>query len=729
MSSPTPHSPCKSNDKPKKSPTITPKRFGRFFTPRTSLQKGAGLAVSRLVLGDGTNRRREKPRSAGKDASGDQVLERLSNVPQTKKRKQLCTPHSTPEQLPSFKNARQRSWSACTEAVIWDEHAALSKTAHEIFADENFSDSDVDEPCIAPKPLVKSSSRGALGAVLRRELDPFSKAFGSTRSSYAADWRCETANFFSHPDDTTVIRSAGMLGSIRPAVLPFCTASCNTNTLVAVGDEEGYIRMLESGRNEVSRLDKTYLSFRPHANAVIGLTFSSDDLLLATAAGDQTSRIIDMPTQSSIYTLAGHTASVKQVQFQPGSGNNIIATCGRDGSVQIWDLRCKGSDGPKNFNTVSLEGAGENHSNLPGTKVHGTWAQPVNSIYDAHIARNQHCAVVPGGRKYSQRSESPSKCESEPGGHNGNRRDISITSLAFLSESRPNHLITASDNNASVKLWDLRNTYNPRRGQAIPVSTTRQPESHVLGRQYGLNSIAVSSDGARLYTLCRDNNIYVYSTSHLILGSAPELDSSHQSQKDPRSRVRGREGLGPLYALRHPGLCTSSFYVKLAVRPASMNRSELLAVGSGNKCAVVFPTDERYFPDARLSDWEKVRLGEANRARLSEPMIPAFPTPTSTPNLPVTHHTDNMPIYSHGSCLVRAHSSEVTSVSWSSDGDLVTLSDDCRARVWREDAVAAREIRLSGTLEGQQWNSPNWEVGWAEADPMWDDAKRSAHWP
>jgi WD40 repeat protein len=72
------------------------------------------------------------------------------------------------------------------------------------------------------------------------------------------------------------------------------------------------------------------------------LVFSPDDERLATASGDQSSRIIDVRTQKTTFVMQGHTTSVKQVRFQPGSNNSILATSSRDGSVQIWDTRTTG---------------------------------------------------------------------------------------------------------------------------------------------------------------------------------------------------------------------------------------------------------------------------------------------------------------------------------------------------------------------------------------------------
>lgn len=75
--------------------------------------------------------------------------------------------------------------------------------------------------------------------------------------------------------------------------LPFCTTSCNTNSLTAVGDEQGGVGLLDSASSHKDGFTKHYLAMREvHNNAVMDLAFSEDDALLATASGDQNSHVI-----------------------------------------------------------------------------------------------------------------------------------------------------------------------------------------------------------------------------------------------------------------------------------------------------------------------------------------------------------------------------------------------------------------------------------------------------
>ncbi len=471
------------------------------------------------------------------------------------------------------------------------------------------------------------------------------------------------------------------------------------NTLIAIGDEDGGVRLLESAKDEKPEFSTAYLAFRLHSNAILDLAFSHDDLLLATASGDQTSQVIDMPTQRATYTLAGHVSSVKQVCFQPGS-SSVLASSSRDGSVQIWDLRCKGFDAPVRDIKVSLEpSSSDTTRNSAPDKV--TWARSVNTIFEAHAGRQPASINAAASSRLAPSFDAPSKTESP-----GRRGDVSITALSFLHPGREHLLLTASEANASVKLWDLRTTHNHRRSRATPLSSTRQPDSHNKHRHFGLTSLSLSGDGGRLYALCRDNTVYAYSTSHLILGHAPELSNS--SSKPRRSGGPEKEGLGPIYGFRHPKFHATTFYVKSALRPAKDDKSEMLAVGSSDGCAVIFPTDERYM---QRSNHERMPSSDSTFPRSRPPL-----TRTDSGTGLSTRLEDTIPIYQHGSALIRGHDRELTGLTWTSNGELVTIGDDFAVRCWREDGADARDLRMGGEKEGRRWG-----CGWAEAEKGWDD--------
>lgn len=472
---------------------------------------------------------------------------------------------------------------------------------------------------------------------------------------------------------------------------------------------------MDSAKEDKRGFSHAYLTFQPHMNSIMDLEFSSDDMLLATASGDQSSMVMDMATQKPVYCLSNHFSSVKRVQFQPASGNKVLATCGRDGIVNMWDLRCRGVEKPSLQVRCSLES--DSGQVTTPTPFRVTYPHVLNTIHGAH-------AWVPPQGATHEKKEPPMS-----------RSDITVTSLAFLPPGRENLFVTASEANACVRLWDLRTAHNNRCGRpVVPLSTTRQPDSHRNYRGFGLTSVILGGDGSRLYTLCRDGTVYAYSAPHLILGHAPELSTNYTRPR--RSGGSEKEGLGPLYGFRHPRLKVSTFYVKLALRKPSQDKPEMLAVGNSDSCPILFPADEKFLPaptpasasaSASASEQQQKPTAEAD-PRDQRPRTRLFTTTSqhhsqqhprrsnsAVTSGPSGRLEDTIPIYQSGTPLVGAHRKEVSAVSWTVDGELVTVSDDFTARCWRE-GPQARDLRTGGETEGRRWR-----CGWAETPDAYDD--------
>ncbi|KAK0248843.1 hypothetical protein LTR91_002204 [Friedmanniomyces endolithicus] len=653
-----------SHSRLRKAPTVTPKRFTKFFTPRASLstrgarQSKAGRQL-RDITKNGANRRRQLLPSKDdmSKLEGDEGFIRPFKRRRTSVHLQSSPPQSSP--LKRVEAAGEVSLS------LLDLETA-SPSAWDLDVRPELLESV--QPF--PEPVRRLRANGACRRVLERAFGGYDAVSRGYRGSqHGADWRPETANFVSTPADVHSFRSG--------TAIPFCTASCHTNSLVALGDEEGSIRLVDT--SPTSDFTRTHISLRVHRNAVMDLAFSSDDYLIATASGDQTSRIVDMHTLQVLCVLSGHGSSVKQVRFRPND-DNVLTTSSRDGTVQIWDLRCAERGSMQSLRIgqpISL-----NEDGVPEPSIryprHGLKVGP------AHRA-----AKGPG--------------VSAPGTQNSEDSSVSITAIEHLRNGREHLLITASELSASIKLWDIRNA---GRRDPVPLSSTPLPESHRKTRNFGISSMAFSGDGARLYTLCKDATVYAYSTNHLMIGHAPELSSAtsrRRTLKQPKASV------GPLYAFRHPALTTGSFYVKLALRKAQGDKSELLAVGSGSGSPVLIPTDEQYFPD-RDPTAESLEENDEDGDDDDDLLLPL---PAPKPEV-----TDSpLPVHSLGTPLVRGHNKEVTSLCFSHQGgELVTVSDDFTARCWRQDGAKAREMRGCGEGGGRRWG-----YGWAGMDAAWDE--------
>ncbi|KFY63960.1 hypothetical protein V497_01908 [Pseudogymnoascus sp. VKM F-4516 (FW-969)] len=584
------------SSKEKRMTSITPRKFTRFFTPRSHGPSAAGS--SRKILFDVTtpaNNRRGVQSSPIRPLNtiADQENSPISFTRDMKRRKLLHTPEptlsekSSPCDDPFMSHGGDMSQEygfPSSIATEGSERSICEQSTHPDYSYGTPRCTISEEPTTGryALPIRSSSSRGLAGNLLRSRHGAITSRRHDT-SSPISDWQDETASFYSRSEDTHFCSS--IEGPDR--CIPFCVASCNTNSLMAVGDEEGRIRILESAKESQPAFKDIYVSFRPHSNAIIDMCFSQDDSLIATASGDQTSRVIDMATQTTISVLSNHTASLKQVRFQPGAANNsVLATSSRDGSVQIWDLRCAGTEIPVASLQIPLDPLDAPlRPAAPSSLIYG---RAINSIYQAHRATSAPARSLPS----SLMSAADGATRGEIPGRAG---DVSVTALSFLPAGHEHLLLTASESNATVKLWDIRSLHRPRRGAPAALSSTALPRSHSQWRHFGVSSLNISGDGSRLYSLCKDNTVYAYSMAHLILGRAPEL-ASVRGNPAPRRHplAKEEEGLGPLYGFRHPKLHVTSFYVKSALREAKEGKCEMLAVGSSDGCTILFPTDERY---------------------------------------------------------------------------------------------------------------------------------------
>lgn len=446
---------------------------------------------------------------------------------------------------------------------------------------------------------------------------------------------------------------------------PFCQTGFNKSPVTAIGDEQGYVRLFRTDGWTNSQQGKVESFFKAQDNAIIDIDVSGDDSRLATACGDWSGRIFDMNTQNAVVDLKGHTSGMRQILFQPGKANgHVLATAAKDGCINIWDLRCAGLL----VNAFST-GDSPRRATRQNTNLDVYDARPINSMDLAHT-RNKH---------------SPA----------------SITALQWFPSGREHLIVSGSEASAAIKLWDIRCVKPRHKDEATPLSITAEPRHHTF-RSYGLTSLALSGDATRLYSVCKDNTIYAYSTAHLILGQAPELVDSAVKRKP-----RAVQGPGPLYGWKNERLSGISFWVKSALRPASGNTPELLAVG-GDRAPILFPTDEGFMKSSFAQRQHILPLdGPTTLTSTPSRGTPSSLTPTAA----------NIPIFKCGTALVNGHEKEVSTVSWSNEGRLVSLSDDGSVRHWQQDdgGVRARHLRRIGDFGGERWN-----CGWADVGD-WDE--------
>ncbi|RMZ88370.1 hypothetical protein DV736_g4389, partial [Chaetothyriales sp. CBS 134916] len=644
----------------KKPPPITPRRFNRFFTPRLK-NDGRAVKASRKAL-KALSTANLNARPAEHDSARPLKRRRLYI--------QSPTPSlpSSPIRHPGFLSSSQDHPVDHRDGV---QGAAADLNIDDVDVDDTEASTDVEEI-----PQQRRVARyGRLG--LSSRLTHFRLSGSRTTRLACGDrnWQEETANFYSSSADINLDHGSpvpAMWGLTPSLTLPFCTTSCKTNSLVAVGDEEGQVCLIESANECSDEFKRVHLAMKPHENAVMDLEFSEDDHLLATASGDQTCQIIDVQAQKSLYALTGHVSSVKRIQFVPGS-KDLLVTCSRDGTLALWDTRIKLSESP-----LLPDG--------PSLTKEMVGREPLKCIYDAHVNRSRSRSL-------------------------GSRSDPSITSISFVSPSQPHLFATASSTDSVVKLWDMRAKHKYR-NKVVPISCTAEPKSHESHRRFGIASMAMSSDCTSFYTLCRDHTVYAYSTAHLILGSAPEISSD-----GPVFQARNgtSTGLGPLYGFRHPSLQISTFYNRIALRKDTDTNTELIAVGSSDDCAVLIPTASRYLTKANRvmpsrSDLSLTATG------MPRPPLRRIDSQSTSLAFLQRGGRDEIPIYYHVTPLIKGHNKEVTAVTWTHEGNLVTISDDFKTRCWRQDKERARALR-----KGYEGEAERWASGWADVKNGFDD--------
>ncbi|EFY91817.1 WD domain protein [Metarhizium acridum CQMa 102] len=709
--SPTRTSRCKE----RRNPSVTPRRFGRFFTPRSNLPSESRAAL-RSLNASATNCQPISPQSLASDVfSSDPIcpssptedLGQVDGAGQKRKRIDHCravqkrrrglidedlTP--PPLQFPgrSFHMSRDgnvqmvEARSDTREGLDDRRRATLVGVRRSGSITGTGEKSFPASPCFQssglrtnltlegyrPKPIRKFRSRGFEAQLLDRE-HGFASHPGKQYLNFpAGDPRTLTASFCSKSHDTHHCTSYTSQGN----TIPFSLASCHNAPVTVIGDEQGFVRLFNTIAVDGPVDSKVDAHIKVHDNAIMDLDLSTDDFRLATACGDRTGKIVDVVTQSVAVELAGgHWDSLRQIAFQPGAANGTaLATSDRAGRVQIWDLRC--SQVPIHcFSTANPNGTGNRDTTLDPIA-----AKTINTIDNAHERRVQ-----------------------------GVTSAASVTAIQWLPPGREHLLLTASEANASIKLWDTRYIKPRRQAEETPLAMTPQPISHAW-RSYGITSLALSTDASRLYAVCKDSTVYAYSTSHLMLGHAPELDNFA-----PKRKPSGAEGLGPLYGFRHDQFRASSFYVKCALRhrtPMNNYQHELLAVGSTDSCAVLFPTDEGYL----YSSCAK-HAHDLERSTSTSALTPLQSFSANTPTSAGTGPSSSpIPIFRVGTPLVRGHSREVTNLNWSHDGKLVTASDDYFVRQWQANEAEARHLRQVGEFGGERHLA-----GWAEVGPAWDD--------
>jgi WD40 repeat protein len=216
---------------------------------------------------------------------------------------------------------------------------------------------------------------------------------------------------------------------------------------------------------EVSQVVSVSSVTTTHTQQCHATLCTQHDSLLLTASGDQHVGVWDAAVGRLRVYCAGHDGSVKAVAPH-GSQPDVFASGSRDGGILLWDMR-----------TPSRWSAAKRRMQLAPVLRIDIGALPARLCGGTSAAQGGGAAgaggaAAPGsaGRRSARRGGSSAGSPWASGGSGaaaGCRR--SVTSLLFLHNEHG--LISSSDMDGIVKLWDLRNVTSSVRDVTFPSAT------------------------------------------------------------------------------------------------------------------------------------------------------------------------------------------------------------------------------------------------------------------
>ncbi|KAJ1953183.1 hypothetical protein IWQ62_006057, partial [Dispira parvispora] len=274
---------------------------------------------------------------------------------------------------------------------------------------------------------------------------------------------------------------------------------------------------------------------------------------ILSASGDQLVKLWDVQQRRCIARFSGHQGTVKSVTCS-AHHPAVFASGGRDGRVIIWDTRCSNGVGELNEGTYQpADIIGNAHSLLdlqpPGT---GPATVPTSPRIRRAYSRPQSTSTSAlsdstfSGGSQTNMALSPRRGRSKPVTNNGG----SVTSVVYMAH-REHCLASAGVVNGTIKYWDTRQLgRHLGRSQPIPIEQSDLPMDKNR-RPRAISALTRSPDGASLFAMSADHQIYMYNSYHL-----------------------GQ----PVATFTAPSFRCASLYMK----PATSHDSDFLAAGSSD---------------------------------------------------------------------------------------------------------------------------------------------------
>ncbi|KAI8062393.1 WD40-repeat-containing domain protein [Gongronella butleri] len=247
--------------------------------------------------------------------------------------------------------------------------------------------------------------------------------------------------------------------------------------LLAVSDEEGRVSLIRTDKTNSPADSEFHCTFYAHADATTDVKWSPDDLMLLTSGGDYMVRLFDVETQKCHAAFAGHMGVIRNANWHP-TNRHLIVSASRSGEFNLWDTRCRqlgqSTDEQYQNHAVNFQEFGE-------YPVYGA----VRSVSDAHVEK-------PKGGQGRAKGKNKEKI--------GAPR--TVTCALFFGQDE-DKVLTSGSLDGMIKLWDCRMGRSPHMIEYIEFKDAK-------GTPKGISNMKLDHSGSRLFSVCRDDTIYMH---------------------------------------------------------------------------------------------------------------------------------------------------------------------------------------------------------------------------
>ena len=313
------------------------------------------------------------------------------------------------------------------------------------------------------------------------------------------------------------------LADIDPEPPTYCLRYCPVpghHQLLGIANQDGRVAIQDTSLVT----PKIPMSGHPcHDNAIFDISWSQDSVRhLVTVSGDQRVRLWDVSGGSGdnvrmnmIREFTGHSRRIKCVEWRPGSRHEFV-TGANDNCIMLWDTRARSDSAPDN------------------------------------VIRGAHSVLSASGPSKRRRGE------------HGTEQSVTVTALAWVDT---NTVLSTSDRDGVIKMWDLRKNYSLYKGDPVARTEIHHPGDTLLN---GYTSVSLSPCHCYAYVSCLDSKIYKYDI------------------------INGGDTPVAVYT----GANIKNFYTKMSVSPCG----QYIASGSGENWAYLWNVHSPGSPLARLGE-------------------------------------------------------------------------------------------------------------------------------